>query len=208
MEVHDRHLPDWLDVSRETAARLEDLADLVLKWTQTINLVSKASLSQIWMRHVLDSAQLWELAPLKSGLWLDVGSGGGFPGIVISILAAQYAPDVRIVMVESDRRKVVFLTEALRHLGLSAYVHCARIETLPPIAAQVVTARALAPLAGLLPIAARHMAANGVALFPKGQHHAEELAVFGAEWVMQSSAIPSKTDPDAAIVRIWDLHHV
>ena len=206
--LNDRPLPDWLDVSRETAVKMELLLDLVLKWNPKINLVSRSSLPEAWARHVLDSAQLWSLASVRSGLWLDVGSGGGFPGIVVSILAQQDAPDLRVVLVESDRRKAVFLAEALRQLNLTADIRCERIESLPPIGAQIVSARAVAPLVGLLPMVAQHMARDGIALFPKGQRHKDELAECDGAWVMQSSIIFSKTDSNAAIVKIWDLHHV
>ncbi len=202
-----RHHPDWLNVSRETFVKLERFLDLVTKWNSTINLVSVGSVGQAWTRHLLDSAQLWSLAPLRGGIWLDIGSGGGFPGMVISILAQEAAPDLGVVLVESDRRKSVFLREAVRQLQVSAEVHCKRIEDLPPMGANVVTARALAPLCVLLSMVTPHLAPDGVVLFPKGQNHAAELEHCRALWTMKSDVVSSKTDPDGVILRIRALQH-
>lgn len=203
-----RPVPDWLSVSRETLSKLEGLLDLVIKWNPRINLVSAASLNLGWQRHVLDSAQLWGLMPIPSGIWLDVGSGAGFPGLVIAVLAQAQCPDLRVVLVESDRRKAVFLNEALRQLHLSAKVHCARIEDLPPFEAQIVSARALAVVENLLPMLARHMAEEGTALLPKGLRHAQELENCSKSWVMHNEIIPSRTDPDGVVLKISGLRHV
>ena len=206
MLVDARQVPDWLVVSHETLAKLEAFLDLVIKWNPTINLISAGSVGQAWSRHVLDSAQLWGMVR-ADGIWLDIGSGGGFPGLVISILAQEAAPDLRVVLVESDRRKSVFLAEAVRQLSLTAEVHCARIESMTPIGAKVVSARALAPLAGLLPLVAKHLAADGVALIPKGQRHLTELEECRKHWLLQSEPVVSKTDSMAAILKIWGLQH-
>ena len=208
MVENARLVPDWLSVSRETLSKLEGLLDLVIKWNARINLVSAASLNMGWQRHVLDSAQLWGLMPIPSGIWLDVGSGAGFPGLVIAILAQGQCSDLGVVLVESDRRKVVFLNEALRQLDLSAKVHCARIEELPPFGAEIVTARALAVVEKLLPMLVRHMAKHGTALLPKGRQHARELANCDKSWNMRNEIIPSRTDPDGVVLKISGLHHV
>ena len=107
-----------LSVSRETAERLELLCALVRKWTPTINLVSRSTVADIWSRHVLDSAQIWRFRPEKLSNWVDLGSGGGFPGLVIAALAAQDAPEMVMTLVESDTRKTVFLQTAAREMGL------------------------------------------------------------------------------------------
>lgn len=202
------NLPDWLDVSSDQVEKLIALLDLVGKWNPKINLVSSGSLDQAWERHILDSAQLWAIAPVSSGIWLDIGSGGGFPGLVIAILAQHAAPNLRVVLVESDRRKAVFLQEAVRVLKLSPEVLCVRVEKLPPACANVLSARAVANLTALLPMAVQHLAPNGVALFPKGQRHMTELSDARQNWRMQSEVLASKTDDNAAILKIWDLQRV
>ena len=202
-----RQVPDWLNVSRGTLAKLEGLLDLVAKWNPKINLVSVTSLSEAWSRHLLDSAQLWAIAQAKSGKWLDIGSGGGFPGLVIGIMAEEAAPDLRVVLVESDKRKSVFLSEAVRQFKLNADVRCARIESLSPMGATIISARAFSPLQGLLPMVAQHLLPDGVALLPKGRRHQDELDQTGAQWTYCAEAIASKTDPSGVILKIWGLQN-
>jgi 16S rRNA (guanine527-N7)-methyltransferase len=195
-------------VSRETEAKLKAFADLVARWTPRINLVSVASLAEIEDRHILDSAQLLAYAPLGWSHWADLGSGGGFPGIVIAILAAETAPAARITLVESDQRKATFLRTAIRELGLTAQVQTARAETLAPLSADVVSARALAPLAQLLPLALRHLALGGRALFPKGRRAQDEITEARRDWRFGLTTHPSRTDPEARILQIEGIAHV
>ncbi|MCA8930663.1 MAG: 16S rRNA (guanine(527)-N(7))-methyltransferase RsmG, partial [Alphaproteobacteria bacterium] len=155
-------------VSRETLARLAAFAALLEKWNPAINLISAGTVAQIWTRHFLDSAQVFDLADAKSGLWADLGSGGGFPGLVAAILALEERPGLSFTLVESDRRKAAFLSTAARELGLPVRVMAERIEALPPLGADILTARALAPLPVLLGYAERHLQPGGRALFPKG----------------------------------------
>ena len=169
--------------------------------------MSAGSLSEAWERHVLDSAQLWALSEMPSGLWLDIGSGGGFPGLVVAILAQHESASLLVRLVESDRRKVVFLREAIRTLQLSVDVQCERAEILGPARADVVSARAVAPLSELLPIAVRHLGPSGFALIPKGRRHQVELDDARRNWHMQTKVFESKTDADAAIVKVWDLRN-
>jgi len=208
MSEDQRPLPDWLNVSRETQAKLSAFLDMVEKWNPRINLVSASSLPTAWTRHVLDSAQLWSLRPTSQGVWLDIGSGGGFPGIVMAILAQAEAPDLQVKLVESDRRKSVFLSEAVRQLHLNATVHPVRIETLAAANAQIVSARALSALNGLMPMVAQHLAPGGTALFPKGQRYQAELADCAPHWTMTTEVVPSKIDPDGVVIKISDLRHV
>lgn len=203
----DIGVPDWLSVSSEVKDKLVDYHNLVLKWNPRINLISAASVQQAWVRHVLDSAQLWPLADVRQGIWLDIGSGGGFPGLVISILAQADAPDVQVVLVESDRRKSVFLSEAVRQLELAVDVRCQRVETLSPLGANVVSARALAPLADLLGLISPQLAPSGVALLPKGQRYRAELAECRKRWSFEACVTPSKTDADAAILQVRNVTH-
>lgn len=190
-----------VDVSRETEDRLLCLADLVARWNSAINLVSSRSLEHIWHRHIIDSAQLWPLTapPL---LWRDLGSGGGFPGLVIAIIAAELSPETRIDLVESDQRKAAFLATASRELGVSTTLHTDRIEALHAAPAPVISARALAPLRVLLGHAKRLRSSGGIALFPKGETVHKEIAEASRHWSFAHRLHPSRTDPRSAIVEV------
>ena len=185
-------------VSRETEARLRAYEALLLAWTKRINLIGRGDAAVVWQRHILDSAQLAPLLPAEGEI-ADLGSGGGLPGIVLAIL--RPAP---IHLVESDRRKAAFLREASRDLP-HVTVHARRIEevALPPLAA--VTARAMAPLTALLPHAARLLAPGGVAVFPKGRTASAELTDAAPHWLMRVERFPSRTDPDATLLRLSEI---
>lgn len=200
--------PDWLDVSRETLERLREFCDLVRKWSPAINLVSRADLGQLWQRHLLDSAQLFDHAPKDARRWADLGSGGGFPGIVIAILAQAKHRALDLHLVESDLRKATFLAQAARILSLNVTLHRSRIDDLAPLQADVLTARALAPLPVLCAHAHRHLAATGLALFPKGEGVEAELLACQGTWQMAVVREPSRTRPDGVILKIRDLRHV
>jgi 16S rRNA (guanine527-N7)-methyltransferase len=194
-----------LDVSRETTARLDRLVAELSRWNPVINLVARSTLPAVWTRHVLDSAQLFDLGSQQAGTWADLGSGGGFPGLVVAILAAEKAPGIRVSLVEADRRKAAFLRSAARHCGIAVEVIDERIEALPPLGADVLSARALAPLPTLLAHAERHLAPGGVALFPKGAGHEAEIAAALERWRFSVQKIPSRTDPDSVVLRIGDI---
>lgn len=193
------------NVSRETLARLEDFANLLRQWTARINLVAPASVPNLWERHVRDSAQVFRVAPNLSGLWLDIGTGGGFPGLVCAILAAEAAPTLRFRLVESDLRKATFLRTVARQLDLSFDVVADRIERCPPQAANTVTARALAPLSRLLDLTRPHLAPGGCAIFPKGRSAPAEIVEAERDWCFRLDRIPSITDPEASLLKIGDL---
>lgn len=194
-------------VSRETFDRLALYADLLIKWQKTINLIAPSTVSQIWGRHMLDSAQLMDQVPQSAKSWLDLGSGGGFPGLVCAAIAAETHPDLRVNLVEADLRKAAFLRETARQMGLSVGVFSRRIEDLPPQRVDIVSARALAALTNLCGFAHRHMAASGIALFQKGARHAEELETARQGWQMDVTVIPSVTDAEAVLFRIERLTH-
>ena len=190
-------------VSRETLERLEIYAALVAKWNPKINLVSRKSLEDLWSRHFVDSAQVYGLAgPNPRGLWADLGSGGGFPGAVIAILAAGAGADLRVTLVESDQRKAAFLRTVSRETSVPFGVLADRIETLPPLNADILSARALAPLTDLLGFAERHLGDGGVGLFPKGETHAAELREAQNRWRFSGETATSCTDPRAVILKI------
>ncbi len=192
-------------VSRETAARLDAFEALVRKWNPVVNLVSRTSLTDLRQRHIADSEQVFDIAAVTAGHWVDLGTGGGFPGLVVAILAAERAPDLRVTCIESDQRKAAFLATAARELGLATRILAERIETAPPQAAQVVSARALAPLPRLIPLALRHLAPGGIAIFPKGAGHATEVTAAREIRQFGLTEVPSRTEPSARLLRIEGL---
>lgn len=196
------------DVSRETQERLALLAALIRKWSPRINLVAPATLQHLEQRHIADSAQLFALMPETARHWVDLGSGAGLPGLVIAILAQEKAPDLAVTMVESDKRKAAFLQTAAAACGVAPRILPSRIEAVPPLQADVLSARALAPLPRLLAHAERHLAPQGVALFPKGARHAQELEEALALRAFTVQKIPSRTDPDGMILVISGVARV
>jgi len=190
------------DVSRETLERLHGLEVLLRKWNKAINLVSAATLSAVWTRHFADSAQIFALAPENSLHWADLGSGAGFPGLVIAILAKEKHPDLAVTLVESDHRKSAFLLTAIRELGLEAEVKAERIEETESLDCDVLSARALAPLPKLLEFSARHLSDQGLALFPKGARWEEEVASARENWSFDLQVSPSRSDPSGVILKI------
>jgi len=189
-------------VSRETLERLETYDRLLKKWQKAINLVGPKTVSHSWERHFLDSAQLFGMAPEKarSGVWLDMGAGAGFPGLVIALLGARH-----VHLVESDLRKATFQREVIRATGAPATVHAVRMESLEPFPVDVITARAFAPLEKLLEMAYPFWREGAVALFPKGRDVELELTQATKCWKMSPDLLESRTDPDARILRIGGL---
>lgn len=196
------------DVSRETYERLRVHAELLGKWNPRINLVGPSTLTEVWSRHILDSIQIFDLAGHRDGIWADLGTGGGFPGLVVAILAADEAPGLAVHLVESDLRKSAFLATCLRETGTSATLHTERAEKLAPLGADILSARALAPLSALLALAERHLAPAGLALFPKGASHQAEIDEALATWRFRLQKHTSKTDPHAVILAIEGLSRV
>lgn len=197
-----------LDVSRETAERLAEYAALLRAWNPRINLVSKQTLADLESRHFADSAQLLALAPPDATTWADLGSGGGFPGLVIAILAAEARPALHVTLVESDQRKAVFLRTVAQRTGVPVTVLADRIESIPPLGTDVLSARALAPLTTLLDHAERHLRPNGTALFPKGANWRAEVDEALERWRFRCENLPSATSPDGAILRLGEIARV
>ncbi len=196
-----------VDVSRETLERLDNYAALLSKWNPAINLVAPSTLQHLWKRHFLDSAQVLELAP-NAKKWVDIGTGGGFPGMIIAILAAQMRPNMRVTCIESDLRKATFLRNVARETGVDVQVISERIEQVEPLSADVLSARALAPLTKLLGFAERHLSLNGRALFLKGVSYADEVKEALENWRFQVDTYASKTDPNAVILTLGDISRV
>ena len=196
-----------LNVSRETFERLESYAALVRKWNPKINLISRRSLDQHWTRHFADSAQIFGLADDPTN-WVDLGSGGGFPGLVIAILMAEFRQDDQTTLIESDQRKAAFLRTVVRETGVACDVICDRIEAVEKQEATTLSARALADLSKLLGFAEQHLSAGGVAIFPKGATWKKEVEAAQQEWSFELETITSLTEPDAAILKIKGVSRV
>jgi 16S rRNA (guanine527-N7)-methyltransferase len=194
------------DVSRETWTKLEQYVALLHSWQRTTNLVSPATLPKVWTRHVADSLQLLALAP-DARVWVDLGSGGGFPGLPIACALAG-RPGAKVHLVESNGKKAAFLREAVRVTGAPAQVHPVRIETFVEGftgRADVVTARALAPLKVLLDQSVSLLKTGTTGLFPKGQDVEAELTEAAKYWNIQATLAPSRTDPRGRIVCVQAL---
>ncbi len=194
-----------MNVSRETMVKLQRYEALLRKWNPAINLVAKSTLEDAWARHFEDSAQVYELCPEGSAHWVDLGSGGGFPGMVVVIMATEQRPQLKVTLVESDQRKATFLRTVARECAVDVAVQAVRSEDLPPQSADVVSARAFAPLHELLGHAARHLRPGGSAILLKGAQAEAEIAEALASWRFTLQKTPSKTDPRAVILTIGEL---
>jgi 16S rRNA (guanine527-N7)-methyltransferase len=199
-------------VSRETLQRLDRFVDLLLAWQRTTNLIAPSTVSHLWTRHIADSLQLLELAP-DAQVWVDLGAGGGFPGLVVACALAS-KPDARVHLVESNTKKAAFLREAQRVTEAPASVHATRIEDFATIfggQADAVTARAVAPLKSLMHQCFPLLGKTGaIGLFPKGQNAELELRELRESatmraWAMNATLVPSRIDPAGRIVVIRDV---
>jgi 16S rRNA (guanine527-N7)-methyltransferase len=193
-------------VSRETEERLGRFVDLLLAWQKTTHLVSPASIPKLWTRHVADSLQLLDLAP-NARLWVDLGSGGGFPGLVLACALAE-KPGALVHLVESNNRKAAFLREAVRITGVPAVVQAMRIEKFVANFAALpdaVTARALLPFESLMSHGFSLLSRGALGLFPKGQDVGVELTHAAKYWNIDYNLVPSRTDSLARIVVVRGL---
>lgn len=187
-------------VDDEVFEKLATYAALLTKWQNAINLVGPGTMGDVWRRHMLDSAQLFPLLPKGAGTLVDLGSGAGFPGLVLAMMGV---PDVHLV--ESDHRKAAFLSHVSRETNTDVTVHTQRIETMPPMVADVITARALAPLPKLLGLAERFVGPDTVCLLLKGQDVDSELTETTKSMNMEVERMPSLTASSATILRLRGL---
>ncbi|MGV6840323.1 MAG: 16S rRNA (guanine(527)-N(7))-methyltransferase RsmG [Planktomarina sp.] len=183
---------------------LQRFSEMVEKWNKSINLVSKLGEDDIFQRHVLDSLQIVQHVQFGE-TWVDFGSGGGFPGVVLAIAAKELNPDTQFTFVESDKRKCAFLTAVIAEFKLNAKPIPKRIEQIDPIRASHISARALAPLDVLLGYSLPHFGPNTLAVFPKGATHKEELDKAQKQWNFDCDLIKSSTNPDAALLMVRNL---
>jgi 16S rRNA (guanine527-N7)-methyltransferase len=182
-------------VSRETLARFEAYAGLLREWSAHINLVGATTLDDLWRRHFLDSAQLLQYVPAATRSLIDLGSGAGFPGLVLAISGVA-----GVELIEADARKCAFLREAARITAAPVTIRTARIAALPPHVVDVVTARGCAPLDRLLVLAQRFIGPDTVCLFPKGERVEHELAAANQAWTMDVTRHASRSDPRGVIL--------
>ena len=208
MQVSEENFASAFDVSRETIAQLAQFERLLRKWNPAINLVSRATLGDLWHRHFADSAQIYQHVDEKHTSWLDFGSGAGFPGLVVAVLAKENRPDLAVTLVESDHRKAAFLLTVANTLGLNVSVKIGRIEEMGGESADVISARAVASLEQLLIWAHPHAHDSTVLLFPKGISYESELTAARKHWHIEAKVIPSVTDSGAVILRIEDFERV
>lgn len=188
------------DVSCEA---LRSFASLLLRWNRTVNLIARSDERHLWQRHIEDALQLAPLIPAGTERGVDLGSGAGFPGLVLAC-----ATGIPFDLIEADQRKAAFLREAGRATGAPVRVHACRIESAALSPAPLVTARALAPLPLLLRLAAPKLAPGGVAMFPKGTDIDRELTAARREWHMKVERFPSRTGPGAVILKVSELRPV
>ena len=202
------NLMSGLDVSRETFLRLKDYEKLLCKWNSKINLVSKSTLESFWDRHVLDSAQFFSSVGEKTGKWVDLGSGGGLPGLVVAILYDEIGSLNKLFLVEADVRKAVFLKTVCRELGLKVEVYNNRIQELPLMSANIVSARALAPLTTLCLYAKNHLEKDGVAVFAKGENWKAELVEAQKKWIFNYEAVKSTLHEGSVVLVLRGIKSV
>ena len=194
-------------VSRETLDLLETYVQELRVWQNRINLIAPSTEREIWARHVLDSAQIYGIAPTSAEIWADLGAGAGFPGLVVACLLRSRGQG-RIHLIESNGKKAAFLRHIVMLLELPAILHADRIESTSSQlldCCDVVTARALAPLDQLIAFANPLLKSHGVGLFPKGRDADTELTEAGRSWHFYSRKHPSLTASDANIVELWGI---
>lgn len=190
-------------VSRETLERCETFVALLLERNKRMNLIARSTETNVWHRHMLDSAQVMDHLPTGVRTLVDLGSGAGFPGLVLALLGV---PDVHLV--ESTGKKAAFLEEAAEKTDIKVNVHKDRIEALAPFTADVVTARALAPLDKLLAYGQRFAGPHTRHIYLKGQHIEDELTRAHKIWKMQVDRKPSTTDPRGSVLCVSEVSRV
>ena len=191
---------EHVSVSRETIEKLETYANLLSRWQSKINLISTNSLQQVWHRHFLDSAQIYLMSPKKVASVIDVGTGAGFPGLVLSIMGMK-----NVQLVEHNKKKCAFLYEVIRETESTATVHPCKIEKLVVKDYDVVLARAFMPLDGLLKVVSPFFGKDTLGIFPKGSKFNQELTAASKNWKMKTAIKQSITSPDGKIILVKDL---
>ncbi len=196
------------DVPRETIEKLSLFEILLTKWNKTINLVAPSTIPNIWHRHFIDSAQLFAHKPATAHTWLDIGSGAGFPAVVLAILSQNTENPVEFTLVESDQRKCAFLMTVSNELGLELTILPERVESLPAQKYDVISARAVASVEKLLEMSERFVEQNTICFFPKGAKYESELTEARKIWHIECNQLKSLTDANAVILCIESFARV
>ncbi|WP_236637974.1 16S rRNA (guanine(527)-N(7))-methyltransferase RsmG [Mangrovicoccus ximenensis] len=197
-----------LAVSRETLELLQLYQELLEKWNKKINLVAPATISDSWNRHFRDSLQVFGMIHSPPQQWCDLGSGAGFPGLVAAIAAKGEGWTTKFILIESDQRKCTFLRTVSRETGVPVEIISDRIELSPPQYADVVSARALAPLPRLLPWVKRHLSGNGTAILPKGRTYLQELDEVRGNYAFSLEIHPSAVDSESVLLKLESIRDV
>lgn len=194
-------------VSRETRRRLEIYVEMLDKWNKSINLVSRSTLDDVWQRHIVDSLQIADLAT-HADSWIDLGSGGGLPGLIIAATKGESSPNTHVTMVESDQRKCTFIAAAADAMELNVSIECRRIEESTTRTYDVISSRALASLPNLLELALPYRHDKTICIFPKGAKAEQEMNAALSIWNVNYDALQSVTDPSSTIFRIQEYSRV
>ncbi|MDG2355016.1 MAG: 16S rRNA (guanine(527)-N(7))-methyltransferase RsmG [Paracoccaceae bacterium] len=201
----DTFLLDKLGVSRETCEKLHYYYCILSEWNTKVNLVSRKSIESSWQRHFLDSSQLWLYAPQNAKTWLDFGSGGGFPGLVISIIAQELNPQLKVILVEKNKKKAFFLEQVSLKLSLNVCLFCSKVEDVKPQKADVISARAFGALRRLIEIAYMHKNDKTISLFPKGKTFSLEIKESLVYWEFEMRQISNLLSLDSSILEIRNI---
>ena len=204
-QLDNRFLVEKIGVSRETCENMRLYYNLLFQWNKKINLVSRKSIDSSWTRHFLDSAQLWFSLPKGVNTWLDFGSGAGFPGLVISTIAKELKPDLRVILVEKNRKKGHFLEAVVEKLSLNATVICSRIEEIEPQKVDVISARAVGRLKSLIEVAYTHRNDKTIGFFPKGKKYRAELEESLQYWIFEVRQVTNLFEKDSPILEIRNI---
>lgn len=193
-----------LGVARETVSRLSTYVDLLRQWNERLNLVADSTMPDVWRRHILDSAQLVDLIPPESTSIVDLGSGAGFPGMILAILLS-HRPGTFVHLIEATQKKCLFLEEVAAATAAPVKVHWARAEEVENLKTHVVTARAVAPLNRLLGLAYPYFGPGTIGLFLKGKSLTDELTLAAKSWKLDATPILSRSDPSGTVLRVTGL---
>ena len=191
-----------LNVSRETINSLSEYEALLCKWNRKINLVSPNTLADLWVRHFLDCGQIINHVDASGKKWVDVGTGAGFPGLVVAVLLRDRKIDCDIILVEKNTKKVFFLNEVIRKLNLNVKVVNNNIDTIEPLNADILTARAFSELKNLIGLSTRHRKERGVSLFLKGENYRLELDKTLNYWFFDYDVFDSLSNSAGKIIRV------
>lgn len=194
-----------LNVSVEAFDDLTILVKLLVKWNKVINLIGKSTVEDVWQRHIIDSVQIWQHRPDNLKTWVDIGSGGGFPGLVLAILAKHDVPQAKFYLIESDIRKCAFLKNVSRETFLNTEILSERIENVQYLQSDVVSARALAPVDKLFELSCHFLTDKAFCLFLKGKGCDKEIEKALESWRFQSETTKSISDDTGVILKVWNL---